>query len=49
VASAVALAGSVVAAVLLPSRPRAPEVSATDAAPAAGGGPEEVEDQAYAV
>ena len=49
VASAVALAGSVVAAVLLPSRPRAPEVSAADAAPVPGGGPDEVEDQAYAV
>jgi EmrB/QacA subfamily drug resistance transporter len=48
-ASAVALAGSVVAAVLLPSRPRAPEVSATDAAPVPGDGPDEVEDQAYAV
>jgi len=43
VASAVALAGSVVAAVLLPSRPRAPE-----AAPVPGHGPGDVEDQTVA-
>jgi EmrB/QacA subfamily drug resistance transporter len=44
VASVVALAGSGVAAVLLPSRPRIPE-----AATAAPDGPDEVEDQALAV